>query len=116
MDMNQAGRKSPQIQDLSGHPSIAGHNFWRRRTGRLSRRRSRPFCELLEPRTLLTAVVNNLDSGTGSLRWAIVEAQAPGGDHTIADEIPSGSRTITLLSAAPGYHVATDDHGGRSRN
>jgi parallel beta-helix repeat protein len=71
------------------------------RAVRLARRRGRLAGERLELRMLLTAVVNNLDSGTGSLRWAITEAQAPLGDHTITDGITSGSQTIILLSPLP---------------
>src|SRR5215831_20548565 len=48
-------------------------------------------------------VINTNDSGTGSLRQAITDANGAGaGPHTIAFNIPgSGVQTITLSSSLP---------------
>ncbi len=52
--------------------------------------------------TLGTFVVTNTnDSGTGSLRDAISQADAASGTSTITFDIGSGVQTITLLSALP---------------
>ena len=54
-------------------------------------------------------VVNTNDSGTGSLRQAMTDANAGGaGPHTIAFDIPgSGVQTITLLSALPALNISS---------
>src|SRR5262245_55941784 len=71
----------------------------------------RPRLDLLEDRTLLStfSVTNTLDSGAGSLRQAILDANAHantlnagGVADTIAFNIPgSGVQTIAPLSALP---------------
>jgi uncharacterized repeat protein (TIGR01451 family) len=64
----------------------------------------RPAPEALEDRTLLTGflVSNTQDSGPGSLRQAILQANAAGGSNTINFNIPgSGAQTITVLSPLP---------------
>ena len=51
-------------------------------------------------------IVNNLDSGPGSLRQALLDAAGtPGMTHTIQFVLPAGMQTITLLSPLP---TATD--------
>src|SRR5258708_7176176 len=57
--------------------------------------------ESLEPRTLLSAVTTTADSGTGSLRQAILDVDASAGPQTITFAIPGGPATIDLLSALP---------------
>jgi hypothetical protein len=60
--------------------------------------------ELLEPRELLTSftVTSTLDSGTGSLRQAIVNADAVSGPSTIDFSIPGpGVHDINLASVLP---------------
>jgi parallel beta-helix repeat protein len=54
-------------------------------------------------------VINTNDSGTGSLRQAITDANAGGaGPHTIAFDIPgSGVQTITQLSSLPAIDVSS---------
>jgi hypothetical protein len=54
-------------------------------------------------------VINTSDSGTGSLRQAITDANGGGaGPHTIAFNIPgSGVQTITLSSSLPGLNVSS---------
>ncbi|HTR04468.1 MAG TPA: S-layer homology domain-containing protein [Thermoanaerobaculia bacterium] len=54
-------------------------------------------------------VVNTSDSGAGSLRQAILDANAGGtGPHTVAFAIPgSGVQTIALASSLPGPNVAS---------
>ncbi|MFN5288509.1 MAG: hypothetical protein ACK5E4_00305, partial [Planctomycetia bacterium] len=48
-------------------------------------------------------VVNNLDSGTGSLRQAIIDANTTAGNDTIDFAFATGTSpyTITLASALP---------------
>jgi beta-glucanase (GH16 family) len=51
---------------------------------------------------LSAQVTNNLDSGPGSLRQALLDAAAiPGVTHTIRFTLPAGSQTINLLSPLP---------------
>ena len=65
-----------------------------------SRLRVEQFEVRLLPSTF--TVLNANDSGTGSLRQAILNANAAGGSNTIAFAIaPSGVQTIALLSALP---------------
>ncbi len=69
-------------------------------------------CLLVLPGTAAAAlftVINTNDSGPGSLRQAILDANATAGADTIAFNIPgSGVHTITPLSALP---ALTDDAG-----
>src|SRR4051812_31702023 len=75
-----------------------------------ARRRSRGLlkCELLEERLMLTVftVVNVDDSGAGSLRQAILNANSNPGTDTIAFDIQGGGvqtiRPTTPLPAATG--------------
>ena len=56
----------------------------------------------LEDRKLLSGVVTTTaDSGTGSLRQAILDADANTGPQTITFAIPGGPATIDLVSALP---------------
>src|SRR4051812_38599 len=64
----------------------------------------RPLLEVLEGRQLLATftVINTNDSGTGSLRAAILSADGALGPHVINFNIPgSGAHTITLATALP---------------
>jgi hypothetical protein len=72
--------------------------------GRVPRRRFRPRLDAIETRLLLSTftVTNPDDSGAGSLRQAIYDANANGGTNTIDFDIPgSGPQVITPLSALP---------------
>jgi len=67
-------------------------------------RRRRPGLEPLEGRALLASlmVTNTLDSGAGSLRQAITDADAASGSSTIGFAIPgTGVQTIGLATALP---------------
>src|SRR3954453_7876659 len=73
-------------------------------SGRLQARRRRPVVESLEGRQLLTTfLVSNVnDSGTGSLRQAILGSNAATGPNSITFNIPgSGIQFIQLKSALP---------------
>src|SRR5687768_11247857 len=62
------------------------------------------FCERLEDRQMLStfSVINTLDAGAGSLRQAILNANAHPGADLIDFNIPgSGVHTIQPLSALP---------------
>lgn len=61
------------------------------------------LCELLEGRDLFAAfvVTNANDAGTGSLRQAILSANATPGLDTVSFAIGTGARTIKPLSALP---------------
>jgi hypothetical protein len=66
--------------------------------------------EVLEDRHLLSTfpVLNTNDSGVGSLRQAILDANAAGGSNQIAFNIGTGGKqTITLLSTLPALANAT---------
>src|SRR5438309_10287292 len=78
--------------------------FPSRRNPRPQSRRVTPRLEALEDRHLLATftVVNTLDnSNPGSLRRAILDANATTGLDTIAFSIGSGTKTIALTSALP---------------
>jgi hypothetical protein len=64
---------------------------------------SRPQSESLETRTLLAAfvVTNANDSGPGSLRQAILSANAASGADTVSFAIGTGRATIAPLTALP---------------
>jgi parallel beta-helix repeat protein len=67
-------------------------------------RAHRPLVETLEARELLTVflVQNTNDSGDGSLRQAIIDANRTAGQDTISFDIsPPGQQTIDLLSQLP---------------
>jgi hypothetical protein len=72
--------------------------------GRRSRHRTGLHVEVLEDRLLLSvfAVINNADSGEGSLRQAILDANAHPGTNTVIFDIPgAGAHTIQPLSTLP---------------
>ncbi len=77
------------------------HQGRRRSSARKTRQ---PYLEWLEPRLVLAplTVTNTLDSGAGSLRQAILDANASPGADTIRFNIPgTGVHTIALASALP---------------
>jgi hypothetical protein len=81
---------------------------------RRSRARHRPFVESLEGRQLLATftVTNVNDSGSGSLRQAILSSNATGGmaANTINFAIGAGLQTISPKSALPTItHAVTLD-------
>src|SRR6516225_769397 len=82
------------------HPS-----FSRRRVPpSILRKLARPGLELLEDRVLpsVYAVINTNDSGEGSLRQAILDANADPGLDTIIFDIPgSGAHTIRPTMPLP---------------
>jgi hypothetical protein len=63
----------------------------------------RLWCERLEDRTVpaMFTVTTTADAGAGSLRQAIIDANANPGADTIQFAIASGQRTINLLSELP---------------
>ena len=77
---------------------------YRNRTGAALRAASvASAVETLESRTLLSTytVTNANDSGAGSLRQAILDANAHAGADTIAFKIGSGAKTINLAKGLP---------------
>lgn len=103
------------------------NNVGRSRTRRLASARLRPQLEALEDRMLLSTflVTNTGDNGgvnpaagagTGTLRQAIVDADAHTGANTIAFDIAdSGVQTIALLSALPALTAAGTTLNGYSQ-
>jgi len=97
------------------HWSSAVSKFWAQWTScgisdsnRFKKRRSvsvglAGHVELVEQRTLLSTftVSNTLDSGDGSLRQAILDANAASGPDVIEFSIDSGIQTIQPLTALP---------------
>ena len=80
----ERGSRSPGLMRFPG--------LWRRR---------RPHIEVLEDRTLLSTftVTNTADSGSGSLRYEINQADSAGGANTIAfSSLFNTPQTITLTS------------------
>ena len=72
--------------------------------GRSRRRRYQPSVDAVESRLLLSTftVTSTADSGPGTLRYAINEANAEGGSNTIAFDIPgSGPQVISPMSELP---------------
>jgi hypothetical protein len=72
--------------------------------GRGGRRRYQPRLDAVEPRVLLSTftVTSVADSGPGSLRQAILEANAIGGTNTISFDIPgTGPHVISPVTALP---------------
>src|SRR5581483_8264603 len=91
------------------NPRGSGVLLRRSAGSRLSRKTlislTRAVVETLEARTLLSYTVNSLadDSSTGTLRWAIQQADAAGGNQTItlAPALASGGpATISLSGSA----------------
>src|SRR5438552_13420125 len=79
------------LQSPSKHPSTRGRLF-------------RPQLELLEDRTLLSTftVIDTSDSGAGSLRQAILDANAHSGADVIQFNVAGGGvHAIQPLSALP---------------
>ncbi len=80
-------------------------------TRRKQERRRRFLVEALEGRQMLSTftVTNTADSGTGSLRQAIISSNAATGPNTINFKINStGVQTISVLPP-PDNHDAGDD-------
>src|SRR5438477_12931287 len=75
----------------------------RRNQSALLRRNVRPRLELLEDRCLPStfSVLNTSDSGPGSLRQALLDANAAPGADLITFNIGNGHQTITPASALP---------------
>jgi titin len=89
---------------------FAGHSVTRRPFRRKYNRSSLPYLEVLEDRTVLSAftVTNTNDSGLGSLRQAILDADATAGTNTIAFNILSSTDlTIRVASLLPAITHAT---------
>src|SRR3989442_173006 len=84
------------------------------RTGKMGRRActaaTAAAIEPLELRTLLSAfpVKTVADSGAGSLRQAIINANAHPGADNIVLALGGGSHTINLASALPDLSTAMD--------
>jgi uncharacterized repeat protein (TIGR01451 family) len=79
------------------------------------RRMRRPRLETLEPRTLLSifTVTTTADAGAGSLRAAVVGANAAGGASTIQFNIPgAGVHTISPASPLPAITATVTIDGG----
>jgi autotransporter-associated beta strand protein len=87
-------------KSLHGGSRSAGRRYGRRRAADLRRR---AVFETLESRLLMAVTVTNVnDSGPGSLRQAILDANGmPGPTHNITFAIPAGPQTINLLSPLP---------------
>jgi hypothetical protein len=86
--------------------------FWTPRS--VKRATSRPSLEALEDRTLLSTftVINTADSGAGSLRQAILDANASGTAATIQFNIPgSGVHVISVAAALPTITVPVTING-----
>src|SRR5437879_3997134 len=84
------------------HARIAG-TAPRRRRGRGRGRRSTPALELLEARCLpsVYSVTSTADSGAGTLRQALLNANSNPGTDTIVFQIGNGSQAIRPASALP---------------
>ena len=67
---------------------------------RATRKLSKAVIETLEPRVLLSTVMNTNDSGGGSLRAAILAADTAGGAQTINFASTLTGQTINLISGA----------------
>ena len=76
-------------------------------TSKPSRPRFRPAIDMLESRTMLSTftVTNTQDSGTGSLRDAIAQANA----HSGADKIAFASAVTGTILLTSGPLTITDD-------
>ena len=61
----------------------------------------RPAVEAMERRELLSVVTSNADSGAGTLRQAIVDANANKGLDQITFNLPAGQTTIVVKSSLP---------------
>ena len=99
------GHRSPlSISDFVG---VRLPRPWRSVTSKPSRPRFRPAIDLLESRTMLSTftVTNTQDSGTGSLRDAIAQANA----HSGADKINFASQVAGTILLTSGPLTITDD-------
>ena len=76
----------------------------RRSTSPAVGRRSRPSLEALETRQLLStyAVINTNDSGAGSLRQAIINADGDSSPDDIVFNIPASTASRTYEVPVPG--------------
>jgi titin len=85
-------------------------NGARRGTDRARRVGFRPRLDRLEPRRLLSTFVvdNTADSGAGSLRQAILDADAAQGASDIVFDIPA-STAADLAEPVPGFDPTTQD-------
>src|SRR5262249_10279985 len=89
----------------------------RPRTANKSRRTSqdvRPCLEWLEDRCLLSVVTNTLDSGPGSLRQAILDANSSPGTQTTTFAIPADDSQHYYYKDNGGPGVSLKDAGGAS--
>src|SRR5579884_577327 len=92
------------VAELHGRYGRTSLTARRQRAGAALRSACRPGVEALEGRRLLTvfAVTNTNDSDSGSLRQAILDANANPGSDTIQFQIPgTGVHTIVPGSALP---------------
>jgi Ca2+-binding RTX toxin-like protein len=91
----------------SSDPKRANRLKWMSRRGRARSRNRWAFTltpePLLETRQLMTTLVvtTTADTGIGSLRNVITQANSLGGSNTIDFSIGSGQQTITLASVLP---------------
>jgi len=89
--------------DLTGHESLGGDWELEYQTGRISTQVafSDDFQATWEQILATYTVTTTADSGAGSLRQAILDANANAGTDTITFNISSGAQTINLLSNLP---------------
>lgn len=93
---------------------VFGMSISQGKSGRSARNRKRSLEVLsLETRQVLSTftVSNVADSGTGSLRQAIIDANKAAGASTINFSIGSGQQTISLKSALPVVNVPLTING-----
>jgi hypothetical protein len=90
----------------SGHRNSVLRRFFERckPCHRSSQILARAVIETLEHRVFLSAVTNTADSGTGSLRAAILAADSAGGNQTITFASTLTGSTINLTSGALGLN------------
>lgn len=113
--MNRTPRKGTSVESQMaerrpGHAGLGSRS--RRRNHRAAFRQL--MIESLEGRSLLStfSVVNTNDNGTGSLRWAIQQANANPGADVVDFHIPgSGTHSIAPLSALPAVTEAVTIDG-----
>ena len=79
----------------------------KKRTGLHQRRRLLPWAERVEERILLApfVVTNTSDTGSGSLRQAILDADATPGPNTITFAITTGSAPYVINVQSPLPHI-----------
>ena len=117
--MQSAIESRSENQAADGKTENRRQPLGRRKAGAAARPAT---AEMLEPRRLLTAftVISTNDAGPGSLRQAILDANANAGADTIGFAIPrAGVQTISLLSAVTITDTVSIDgytQPGASRN